>query len=362
MELETKRDFGKALERFEAWWHCEIVDRPPVTIGVRREHPPRKAVPGKAHPTLRDRWLDYEYALDRLEAGLDGAVYLGESFPEYWPDVGPELCATPFGCELEFSEGTSWSVPAAASCGEILQIQPDFGNVYWQTILAATDLSLERGRGKWITGVPDLHTNGDLLAALRDPQALCLEIADDVEAVAAACQYVTDFFPRFFGDPWSRISACGQPCTSWCPTLHAGRAYVLQCDFICMISPAMFAEAILPALKRETEYLDRSIYHLDGPGALRHLDAVLALPHLNGVQWVYGAGNEPAARWVEVYRKIQAAGKCMQVTCTDLGDARRVAERLQPEGVWFSVGGSYARHEAEDFLRWAEKWAAGKSA
>jgi hypothetical protein len=123
----------------------------------------------------------------------------------------------------------------------------------------------------------------------------------------------------------------------------------------------MFSRAILPALKRETEYLERSIYHLDGPEALRHLDAVLELPRLNGIQWVYGAGNEPAARWVDVYRKIQAAGKCMQVICTDMHDAQAVAEHLRPEGVWFSVGGSYPRDEAEAFLRWAERWAAGQA-
>ena len=29
MELEYKPDAPKVLDRFEAWWHCEIVDRPP---------------------------------------------------------------------------------------------------------------------------------------------------------------------------------------------------------------------------------------------------------------------------------------------------------------------------------------------
>ena len=32
MKLETKPDFEKALERFEAWWQCEIIDRPVVNI------------------------------------------------------------------------------------------------------------------------------------------------------------------------------------------------------------------------------------------------------------------------------------------------------------------------------------------
>jgi len=359
MELQTKNDFEQAAERFEAWWACEIIDRPPVTISVRPDHPPKKVLPEKAHACDRARWLDYEYAIDRFEADLDGRTFPAESFPHFMPNVGPELCATVFGCELEFTAGTSWSVPVAGSCKDILGITPNFDGVYWRNILAATEMSLARGQGRWITCIPDLHTNGDVLAALRDPQELCLELAEDIEAVAAACAYVTDFFRRFFDDPWSRIAAAGQPCTSWCPTLHAGRSYILQCDFICMISPAMFAKTILGALERETEHLSRSIYHLDGPDALRHLDAVLELPRLSGVQWVYGTGNEPAGKWGDVYRKIQSAGKCMQVMCTDMNDAKAVAEQVRPEGVWFTVAGSYARDEVEAFLRWSAKWAAG---
>ena len=358
MELQSKPDFERAVARFEAWWRCEVLDRPPITIGVQRDHPPRRAVPAKKHATLRDRWLDHEYKLDRLEADLDGAVFLAETFPTYMPNVGPEAVATLFGCELEFSEESSWSIPAAASCRDIMKIQPDFDSPYWRNLMDATDLSLARGQGKWITGVPDLHTNADLLAALRDPQELCIELADDIDGVAEACEYVTGFFRKIYDDAWGRISSAGQPCTSWCPTLHAGRAYVLQCDFICMISPAMFEQTVLPSLRRETQLLDRSIYHLDGPDALRHLDAVLALGELNGIQWVYGAGNEPAARWVDVYKRIQDAGKCMEIICVDTADARAVAEHLRPQGVWFRPAGTHTRSQAEDFLRWAESWTA----
>lgn len=361
MNLQTKPDLEQALARFEAWWECEVIDRPPVTIHTRRDHPPATTVPAKEHASLRERWMDHEYKLDCLEAALDGAVFLAETFPSFNPNVGPEVCATVFGCELEFSEGTSWSIPSAGSCREILQIEPDFDSLYWQNILAGMAASIERGQGRWLTQVPDLHTNGDLLAALRDPQDLCLELMDDPEAVIEACAYVTDFFPRFYDDPYNLLAGAGQPANAWCPTLHAGRAYILQCDFICLISPDQFARAILPALQRETEYLDRSIYHLDGPEALRHLDAVLELPKLHGVQWVYGAGNEPAARWTDVYRRIQQAGKCMQVVCTDVADAKAVAEHLRPEGVWFTVGGGYSREEVRAFLAWTERWAAANA-
>jgi hypothetical protein len=361
VELQYQPDLDKVLERFEAWWQCELLDRPLVEIHVRRETQPE--LPTKSHASLRDRWMDVEYNLDRFEASLEGAVLLAETVPIFIPSLGPEVCATVFGCELEFSEGTSWSIPVAGSCRQVMDIRPDLDNVYWQNLRAQADASIERGRGRWITGLPDLHTNGDLVAALRDPQDLCLELADDIDAVRAACDYVTDVsYERMYEDMWRRIEAAGQPCTTWTPALHAGPSYPVSCDLICMVSPHMFRRTILPSLVWEMRYLERSIFHLDGPDALRHLDDLLAQPELNGLQWVYGAGQGPARKWIDVYRRAQAAGKCLQILCENADDARALAEHLRPEGVWFCVGGSYRRDEAEAFVDWSARWAAGKRA
>jgi len=360
VEIESRPDLEKVLQRFEAWWRREIIDRPPVTINVKPAR--RVSSPEKTHPTFRDRWFDVEYAFERFEAELEHAVFVGDTFPRFEPKLGPEICGTVFGCELEFSETTSWSMPSVGSCREILRIRPNLDNPYWSKIRRETEVSMERGAGRWLTAMPDLHTNGDLLASLRDPQNLCLDCADDLDSVRAACEHVTDFYPLMYDDIWNRIAPSGQPCTTWVPLLHAGRAYVTNCDFICMISTRMFEQAILPSILREMRFLERNIFHLDGPGALRHLDTLLALAELDGVQWVYGAGSGPAARWTHVYKRIQSAGKCIQLLCENLNDAQAVAEHLRPEGVWFCPDGTYSRREAEAFLAWAAAWAAGKTA
>jgi hypothetical protein len=357
MQLEHKPDFDKVLARFEAWWACELVDRPLVTMSVKPPKP-GPALPVKKHATERERWFDVEYALDRLEASLPHRVFFAESYPAYMPNLGPEICSTLFGAELEFGPATTWSVPAARSCAEIVKMKPDFENPYWKAIRRATDLSLARGRGRWITGITDLHTNGDLPASLRDPQQFAVDLAEDLDAATAAVEHVTQFFPAIYDDLWARVRAAGQPSSTWAPALHAGRSYVTSCDFICMISPAMFQRAILPSIVREMRFLERNYFHLDGPGALRHLDALLALPELNGLQWIYGAGNGPARKWMEVYKRAQAAGKCLQIACEDLADAEAFVGELKPEGVWFTIGGAYSIDQAKSFVRKSERWAA----
>ncbi|KPJ70627.1 MAG: hypothetical protein AMS14_10285 [Planctomycetes bacterium DG_20] len=358
MELETKPDFETCMNRVEAWWHREILDRPPVTLKVRSGRPTRE-VPAH-HASLRDRWLDVEYAIDRAEARVEGGVFFAETFPHYHPNLGPEVCATCYGAELEFSETTSWSKPILGGIRDVLRLEPRLQTTYWQIIRQMTDLSLERGAGKWITGITDLHTNGDLLAALRDPQALAMDFADDFEGVQAACRHVTPHFRVFFDDLLCRIAAAGQPCSTWGTMLSRRRAYYVSCDFICLISPQMFSETILPALQWEIGQLDHSVFHLDGPGALRHLEALLAVGRLDAVQWVYGAGAGRAADWIGVYRRIQSAGKGIEVYARDRDDARTVMDHLRPEGIWLDVGGGYTPEEAHAVLAEVARWAAGK--
>ena len=81
-----------------------------------------------------------------------------------------------------------------------------------------------------------------------------------------------------------------------------------------------YSNASSEELLAELDWLPASMYHLDGPGALRHLDRLLQMDKLKGVQWVYGAGQPSARYWLDVLKKIQAAGKNIQV----LGDAENM--------------------------------------
>ena len=60
-------------------------------------------------------------------------------------------------------------------------------------------------------------------------------------------------------------------------------------------------------------HVDRSIYHLDGPGALQHLPRLLRIGRLDCIQWIQGAGAPLPSRWLDLLRRIQAGGKSVQL-------------------------------------------------
>jgi len=358
MQLPNCPDFDRIMQRWDALWRQEILDRPIVNIGVKPKK--RPVYPQKTHASLRERWFDFDHGLACMEAGVAAFEPVADNIPTWYANLGPEVCATVFGCELDFSEYSSWSRPVCSNIRDVLNITPNFDNVYWKWIRQATEESIRRANGRWITGLTDIHTTGDLLAALRDPQELCMDIADDPEGVRLACEYVTKFYPRMYDDVYEPIAKAGLPCTTWTNYFHFGKSYVSQCDFICMISPASFEETILPSIRRENEHLERTIYHLDGPGALPHLDALLERGKIDMLQWVFGAGNNPARRWLHVYKRAQAKGASLQLLCDDMADAKVLMQNLSPKGAWLCVGGQYTREEVDAFLADVTRWGQGK--
>lgn len=352
-ELKLKPDFAKTIERFAAWWAGALIDRLPVTLSVRPSRPYQG--PTSTHSTHQARWLDVEFVVETAIATMEQTDYVADSLPIFWPNIGPEISATLFGCELSFTETTSWSKPIIHDCDgwqRLIETPANFENVYWQTMERMTDYALECCERRFLVGLTDLHGNYDVLAALRDPMMLCMDLIDCPELVIQAGKQVAKGFVASFERLYARVKAAGFGTTTWLPTYHEGPAYVPSCDFWCMVSPQVARDLILPDILTEMQPLERSIFHLDGPQALRHLDLILELPQLDAVQWVYGAGNGPASRWIDTYRRIRQAGKSLQLIAHDARDALTVLEQIGPEGVWISVEKPFASLEnADTFLK-----------
>ena len=196
-------------------------------------------------------------------------------------------------------------------------------------------MAIEVGKGRWITLFTDLHPNIDVLSALMGPEALCMAIADEPELVAKAVEHVTLTCLDAYNRQILPLLDEGLPVGCWMRALSITRTHAPQCDFSAMIGPDFFQSSVLPSIRAEMAEADRNIYHLDGPDALRHLDALLLVPEIDAIQWVYGAGNGPARRWQHVYERILGAGKGVRVEAEDFEDIRVLNEVLGPHGVWY---------------------------
>jgi hypothetical protein len=357
---ELKPDYGRSKQRIDAFWERELIDRPVVQFHLAKPVDERVPVPLAQHSSPAGRWLDADYQAELKAAELENRYFLGDTMPVAWPNLGPEVFASFYGCPIHFGDyGTSWTEPVLQQWDDAQELRLDWESPYFLKLEEMTDRLLELGRDNFITGMTDWHPGGDAIAALRDPQTLAADLLMNREQVVALLDRIEPDYFQVYDHFYERLRSAGQPISTWTTLVCDGKYYVPSNDFSIMISQEMFDDLFLPGIARECAFLDRSIYHLDGPGALRHLESLLAIPDLDAIQFVPGAGNEGVHRWMDVYRRIQTAGKGIQVLCT-LSELESVMECLDPHGLFLSVGEVPSREAAETMLGQLEKWCLGK--
>ncbi len=348
--LEFKPDIEEAARRWDAFYAGEIIDRPVICVTAPREG--IKGAPGsdyyeRVHGNMAD-------IIERAIISANATFYGGESIPSFNPSFGPDEVAVFIGAELKWSEDsgdTNWSVPYVEDWEQALplKIQPD--NPLWQRMLEFYRLAADRMAGKMLINSLDLHTNMDILAPIRGPQRLCMDLLDQPEMIDRAMVDARAIFPEL----WNAISEAGRMDEfgyhHHCYSMEG--AATLQCDFSCMISPEMFRRWVLPALEEEAEIVKHVVYHWDGPAALVHTDDILASAGLHTMSYVPGAGRGGHIDHLDLLKQIQEGGKAVQVN----GGPEQIKfmhRELKPEKVYYSTRvGSQA--QAEELLDWFVK-------
>ncbi len=357
--FELKPDFDEVFGRFEAWWRAEIIDRP--LFSLRLPVPPEKRIkiPTKTFEKPRDRWLDTEYIVATAEARLANDIFFADSLPIAFPNLGPEIFSACYGCELEFGDSTSWSKPILKDLSEdsLSGLTFRMHGFPCKKLVEITEALLVAGKGRFIVGYTDMHPGGDAIAAFRDPQELLLDTIDNPEAVKKLVGRITSDFFRFYDFFYELLTAAGMPCTSWLPAVGKGRYHIPSNDFSCMISDTMFEELFIPGIIRECRYMDRCIYHLDGPQALRYLDRLLEIPEIQAIQWVPGAGCGDWRESIPVYQRMQNKHKAFYIQAIPAADLDELFTLLAPEGAWISqVSGISTIDEANAVMKKISRW------
>ena len=351
-----KPDYASTLARMQAFWAFDVLERPLVSFHLSKPYDQLVPMPESNHADSAERWLDTTYQTELALARLANREFLGDSLPIAYPNLGPEVFSALYGSPIHFGDwGTSWTDPVLEDWEQAPALRLDWDSPVLKKLLEMTDALLEVGRDRFIVGMPDWHPGGDPVAAFRDPQNLAVDLLEHPGEVKALLARLEGDYFKVYDLFYNRLRAAGQPITSWLPLVHEGKYYIPSNDFSIMISKRMFDEFFLPGIQRECRFLERSIYHLDGPGALRHLDSILAIPELNALQWVFGAGNEGFEKWVGVYRKAQAAGKGIQVNCR-LAEIPMILETLDPRGLFLMVDDMPDRDSAEALLAELVRW------
>jgi hypothetical protein len=308
LELEGLPRSEEAMQRIDAWYQCQIIDRVPVRFMAHNEFLDTGVETSTLPPEeRRARWFDVEYQVDLFERSIEGRTFHGETFPIYWPNLGPNVYAAFYGLELEFGEVTSWSEPVVREWDDVDRLKLDMDGIYLRKIEELTQHALERCQGRYLVGYTDLHPGIDCAAAWRGMDRLCMDMIDSPERVKDLAERAIADFEAVYDHFDATLKAHGQPSSSWMGIPSLGRMHIPSCDFGALISPRLFEAYALPILQSEVRSMTHNIFHLDGKGVARHLEAILSVPEIHAIQWVQGVGDDqPIMQWVPFIKELQS--------------------------------------------------------
>jgi hypothetical protein len=357
IELETKPDFDEALRRVYAWFEGEMEGRPPIRFSRHNADYELRDWGGREWATLKDRWFDTEYHVDTFIDSLPQRSFLAETFPIFWPNLGPNVFAACYGVPYEFSEVTAWT-ESALTPKEALALSLDWESEYVKKLDEMTDYAAERCEGKFLIGYTDLHPGIDWAAAATGIDGLLLGLYDDPESVKRLARHTDDDYLRFFERYDAKAKRAGSPSVSWMGIPSFISMNHPSCDVANMFSPEHFRDFVYDGLAYHCEYFEHNIFHMDGKQLARHTDDILTLPHLQGVQWVQGVGDDaPLLQWVPYIKRLQSSGKGVVIDVLP-EELPELAERLDPKGLYLCIPSDNEEHE-RFLIKEVERWALG---
>ena len=383
--MQYKENWEETKEKFKGYWHQKNTGRPLLRL-IARKPEIEPLSDGKPHEgsnadvfcqgmyydlpedlkwkDMEDKYRSPERVVARYRDFCEKHLFLAESFPNIETAFGPGSVAAYLGSEIGFKEDTVWfepCIPEEWEDADELVFDPE--NKWFQIHLDFVKKVRELVGDDISVDMPDLMENIDVLSSLRGAQELMMDLIEDPEEIEERVKQVDrayfEFYDRFYdlvkndenGNSWS----CFQ---MWAP----GRFAKLQCDASAMISADAFREFVQESLRKQTEKLDYVLYHLDGPGAIKHLDALMEIDGINALQWTPGDSGPDGTcpDWDPIYDKVVGAGRSLWIKVYSGGiddwiaNMDRIVKKYGSARLFFFLP-EMSLPEAEKILSYAEE-------
>jgi 5-methyltetrahydrofolate--homocysteine methyltransferase len=283
---------------------------------------------------------------------LERQVWHGDAFPKYWVNFGPGVMAAFLGGDLHADGSTTWFTPGRHAGMAMADLRlPDLTGRWFDRVQAVTRACVERFGRRACVGITDIGGGLDVVASLRESEQLLFDCMDQPEELDRLAREVTGRWWECYQAQTALLEPAGRGTTPWAPIWSPRHCYMLQCDFAYMIGPHHFARWVVPDLADLCGRLDHGFYHLDGKGQLPHLDLLLDIRDLRGVQWIPGTGNADAADpvWWPVLSRIRAAGKLVQIFVSG-SKALAMARELPTAGYVLAIGNDVPGSSTADLV------------
>lgn len=303
---------------------------------------------------LNQKWFDPAWRADYLDWYVAHSSLMADMLPVANTQLGPGSLAAILGGVFEGGEDTIWIHPDPNYTDDIV-FNPDHPNyLLHKDLLKACR---QKAQGHYYVGMPDLMEGLDVMAAIKGTDRVLLDTVMQPERLEHQMQQINDIYFQVFDALYDIIREGDEMAFCYFSLWAPGRMTKLQSDISTMISTDDYRRFVQPFIREQCQKIDYTLYHLDGVGAMRHLDALLEIEELNAIQWTPGVGEPQggSARWYDLYKKILAHGKSVMACWVTLDELRPLLDNIGGEGVHLEMD-FHNEQEVEQAMRIIEAY------
>ncbi len=349
-----KTNWEESKQHYINWWnHKGIV----LTMwehfqqGVKPHADVPAPTPAK---DLNQRWFDPQWRATQLNHYVANSSLMADILPVANTQLGPGSLAAILGGVIEGGEDTIWIHPNPNPQEDIV-LDPHNAALELHRNLLKECKKLSNGN--YYVGMPDLMEGLDILAALRGTDTVLMDTVMNPELLDRQLQQVNDIYFKVYDELYDIIREDDGMAFCYFSIWGPGRVSKLQSDISIMISEEDYRRFVQPYIRQQCQKLDYTLYHLDGVGAIRHLDALLEIKELNAIQWTPGVGEPQGGdpKWYDLYKRILAGGKSIQANWVTLDELQPLLDNVGTDGLLLSMD-FHNENEIEQALKIIEKY------
>ena len=327
-----KQNLEETKQNYINWWnHKGIVLN--MWEHFQQGVTPHADIPEpKPYKDLKQRWFDPEWRAEYLDWYVAHSSLKADMLPVANTQLGPGSLAAILGGVFEGGEDTIWIHPDPNYKDDIV-FNPEHPNyLLHKALLRACK---QKAQGHYYVGMPDLMEGLDVLAAIKGTDKVLLDTVMQPEVLERQMQQINDIYFQVFDELYDIIREGDEMAfcyfSSWAP----GKMSKLQSDISTMISVNDYRRFVQPFIREQCQKIDYTLYHLDGVGAMHHLDALLEIDELNAIQWTPGVGEPQGGspKWYDLYKKILSGGKSIMACWVTLDELRPLLDNIGGDGV-----------------------------
>jgi 5-methyltetrahydrofolate--homocysteine methyltransferase len=308
------KQWDNVIGNYRKWWKGEL-GRPilPLIIHGADAGRPKPDVPSPQFENCGDFSISAEAVIDRVDYDLSCCEFYGDSFPcVRMAHFGPGIMAAFLGAKAEPVKETVWFHPVKQVPIKDLHFTYDENNIWLNRIKDLYRAGMKKWGGNVCMSMTDIGGGMDVLASFLTTEGLLYEVLDNPKEVKRLCNEITGLWLRYYRE-LAEIIKEQRVFSDWSSQLCEKPTYMLQCDFSYMIGIDTWKEFVHDDLAIISAAIEKAFYHLDGIGEIIHLDDLLSINSISGIQWVPGAGEPETRDWCDLFAKISKAGKKIQM-------------------------------------------------